>query len=80
VMVLAAAILGLESAGILQGSWGFTSALLGLNVALVVLIFGVLDRGRLISPAYSRLDRRDLEKLRKVTADRTHALQGGGAD
>jgi NADH-quinone oxidoreductase subunit H len=80
VMVLAAAILGLESAGILQGSWGFTSALLGLNVALVVLIFGVLDRGRLISPAYSRLDRRDLEKLRKITADRTHALQGGGAD
>jgi NADH-quinone oxidoreductase subunit H len=80
VIVLASAILGLESAGILQGSWGFTGALLGLNVVLLVLIFGVLDRGRLISPAYSRLDRKDLEKLRKVTADRTRALEGGGAD
>src|SRR5258708_6551197 len=76
VIVLASAILGLESAGIVQGSWGFTGALLGLNVILLVLIFGVLDRGRLISPAYSRLDRKDLEKLRKITADRTHALEG----
>jgi NADH-quinone oxidoreductase subunit H len=80
VIVLASTILGLENAGILQGSWGFTGALLGLNIVLLVLLFGVLDRGRLISPAYSRLDRRDLEKLRKVTADRTHALEGGGAD
>ncbi len=76
VIVLASAILGLESAGILQGSWGFTGALLGLNIVLLVLLFGVLDRGRLISPAYSRLDRRDLDKLRRVTADRTHALEG----
>jgi NADH-quinone oxidoreductase subunit H len=80
VIVLASAILGLESAGILQGSWGFTLALLGMNLVLLGLLFGVLDRGRLISPAYSRLDKRDLEKLRKVTTDRTHALEGGGAD
>ena len=80
VILLASAILGLESAGILQGSWGFTAALLGMNIVLLFLLFGLLDRGRLISPAYSRLGRRDLEKLRRVTADRTHALEGGGAD
>src|SRR5207244_10314131 len=79
VMVLATAILGLENAGIRQGSWGFTGALLGLNVVLLVAIFGFLDRGRLISPAYSRLDRRDLEKLRKITEERAHAMQAGGA-
>ena len=32
--------------------------LFALNVVLVVLLFFVLDRGRLISPAYSRLDER----------------------
>ena len=80
VIVLASVILGLEAAGIRQGSWGFTGALLGLNVILLVVIFGVLDRGRLISPAYSRLDRRDLEKLRKVTADREQAVAVGRAD
>jgi len=33
----------------------------------------VLDRGRIVSPAYSRLDRRHLERLRAVTAARTQA-------
>jgi len=80
IIVLASAILGLENAGVLQGSWGFTAVLFGLNIVLLFLLFGLLDRGRLISPAYSRLDKRDLEKLRKVTADRTHALEAGGAD
>ena len=80
VIVLASTMLGLQAVGIRQGSWAFLAILLTLNVVLLVVIVGVLDRGRLISPAYSRLDRRDLEKLRKVTADRTAALSAGGAD
>ena len=39
-----------------------------LNLASVVILFNIVDRGRLISPAYSRLNRRDLEKLRAVSA------------
>ena len=80
VMVLASVMLALQAAGIQQGSLAFMGILLGMNIVLLVVLFGVLDRGRLISPAYSRLDKRNLEKLRKVTADRerTHAL--GGAD
>jgi NADH-quinone oxidoreductase subunit H len=77
VIVLASAMLGMQAAGIQQGSWAFTGILLGLNVVLLVVLFGLVDRGRIISPAYSRLDRRDLEKLRKITADRERALAGG---
>ena len=38
--------------------------MLVLNIVLVVILFGVIDRGRLISPAYSRLDKRNIDKLR----------------
>src|SRR4051794_5953373 len=68
VIVLASAILGMQAGGIQQGSWAFTGIMLAINVVLLVLLFGLLDRGRIISPAYSRLDRRNLEKLRKITA------------
>jgi len=54
-----------------------TAVLVALPLVLLVVLFGVLDRGRLISPAYSRLDKRNLEKLRRVTADRERALAGG---
>ena len=43
----------------------------------------VLDRGRLISPAYSRLDRRNLDKLRDVRYTRARfepVPTEGGAD
>src|SRR6266478_1911310 len=49
VMIIAAAILGLDLAGVPRGSMGFGLALLGLNLVLVILLFFVLDRGRLVS-------------------------------
>ena len=57
----------------------FGAALLGLNIVLLVLVFVILDRGRIVSPAYSRLDRRDLEKLRQAAHDRTrfHPAEAG---
>jgi hypothetical protein len=48
-----------------------------------VILFGLIDRGRLISPAYSRLDKRDLEALRRVRYERVRfepATNEGGAD
>jgi NADH-quinone oxidoreductase subunit H len=77
VVVLASTMLGMQAAGIQQGSWAFTGILLGLNVVLLVLLFGLLDRGRIISPAYSRLDKRNLAKLREITAERERAHAGG---
>jgi NADH-quinone oxidoreductase subunit H len=79
IIVLATAVLVLENAGVRLGSMGFNLALFALNLVLVVVLFGWLDRGRIISPAYSRLERRDLDKLRRVATDRG-AVVPEGAD
>ncbi len=68
IVVMASAILGLDAAGVAQGSWTFGLALLGLNIVLVVILFFFIDRGRIISPAYSRLDKRNVDKLRAYAA------------
>jgi len=71
IVIMASAILGLQIAGFGPASWQYNGALFGLNVLLVLLLFFVLDRGRIVSPSYSRLDPRHLERLRAVTAART---------
>jgi len=81
VVVVAGATLILESAGIHPTSWQFALIMLAINLVLIVVMFGVVDRGRLVSPAYSRLDRRDLAKLRRVDAARLRPITSeGGAD
>jgi NADH-quinone oxidoreductase subunit H len=70
IVVMASAIIGLQIAGFAPASWQYSAALFGLNILLVLLLFFVLDRGRIISPAYSRLDPRHLERLRAITTER----------
>jgi NADH-quinone oxidoreductase subunit H len=71
IVAMAGTIVGLNSAGFARGSWQFGAALLALNILFVVVVFLLIDRGRIVSPAYSRLDRRDLQKLRQAAIDRT---------
>jgi NADH-quinone oxidoreductase subunit H len=83
IVVVAGATLGLEFAGIHPDSWKFAVAMLVVNLLLIGLLFGLIDRGRLISPAYSRLDKRNLDKLRRARFDRAGfepATNDGGAD
>jgi NADH-quinone oxidoreductase subunit H len=81
VVVVAGATLVLESAGIHPASWQFALIMLAINVVLVAVMFGIVDRGRLVSPAYSRLDRRNLDKLRRLDAARMRPITSeGGAD
>ena len=70
IVVMASAIVGLQYAGFAPSSWQYSGALFGLNVLLVLLLFFVLDRGRLVSPASSRLDARHVARLRALTAAR----------
>src|SRR5207248_168546 len=70
IVLIAGSTLALDMNGIHPGSTKFSLILVAMNLLLVGLIFGVLDRGRLISPAYSRLDRRDLNKLRRAALER----------
>jgi NADH-quinone oxidoreductase subunit H len=76
VVIVAAALLGLDAAGVARTSAMFRFALLGLNVLLLVLLFVILDRGRLISPAASRLERERVARLRRVAAVRTTIAPG----
>jgi NADH-quinone oxidoreductase subunit H len=70
IVIMGGAVIGLQLAGFAPRSWQYSGALFGLNVVLVVVLFFLLDRGRIVSPAYSRLDARHLERLRAITADR----------
>ncbi len=70
IVIVASATLGLDAMGFHPASWQFALVMLVINLVLLVIMFGVIDRGRLISPAYSRLDKRNLAKLRRATFDR----------
>jgi NADH-quinone oxidoreductase subunit H len=65
IIIVAAAILILESAGIRRGAM-YASILGAVNMALVVILFAILDRGRIVSPAYGRLGREELMELRQM--------------
>ena len=83
VVVVAGATLILEYTGVHPDAWQFSMSMLGLNIVAVTILFGVLDRGRLISPAYSRLDKRHIDKLRRARLDRVvfePATSDGGTD
>ena len=77
IVVVASAILGLDAAGISRTSWAYTGALLGLNLVLVIAVFAFLDRGRLVSPASSRLDEAHVARLREVSRRSTLSPQAG---
>jgi NADH-quinone oxidoreductase subunit H len=70
IVVIAGAVVTLDALGFARGSWPFHLGLAMLNLAAVVILFMILDRGRIISPAYSRLNERDIAKLRAVAGSR----------
>jgi NADH-quinone oxidoreductase subunit H len=70
IVLIAGSIIALQLAGFGPASWQFNAALAGLNVVVVLLVMFVLDRGRIVSPAYSRLDRRHLDRIRALARER----------
>jgi hypothetical protein len=69
-------MLGLSAAGIDQGMM-YATILGSVNVIVIVVLFAILDRGRLISPAYGRMQQRDVERLRQVTRRAAMAAEAG---
>jgi NADH-quinone oxidoreductase subunit H len=76
IVIIASAILALQIAGYRQSSWQFNGALFGLNVVLVIVLFFFFDRGRIVSPASSRLDAKHVQRLRAITAARLRQTPG----
>jgi NADH-quinone oxidoreductase subunit H len=68
IVLIATTIVTLDALGFARGSVPFHLGLILLNLASVVILFMIVDRGRLISPATSRLNARDVAKLRAVSA------------
>jgi len=67
IIIIAGVILILESAGI--GPGAMYSSIMGVvNVLLVMIVFSILDHGRIISPAYGRLDQARVAKLRRMAS------------
>ena len=66
ITIIATVVLVLDRAGVVRGPV-YGAILFGMNVVLAVLLFVVLDRGRIVSPAYSRLDREEVARLRDIS-------------
>jgi NADH-quinone oxidoreductase subunit H len=65
IVLIAAVMLGLSAAGIQPGL--MYAAILGsLNVGIVIVLFAILDRGRIISPAYGRMHPKEIERMRQI--------------
>ena len=77
IVIIAAVILALDSAGIRRGAM-YSSILGAVNMVLVVLVFAILDRGRIISPSYARSRADQLARL-KGAASRS-PLSAGATD
>ena len=65
IIIIASAILILESAGIRRGAM-YASILGAINLALLVILFAILDRGRLVSPAYGRAQQSKIARLQRL--------------
>ena len=79
IIIVATLILVLDAAG-LQRGFTYGLILFAVNAVLLFLLFFVLDRGRIVSPAYRGADAEELARLRGITAARARLTspQGGG--
>jgi NADH-quinone oxidoreductase subunit H len=77
IVIVASVMLALDFAGLERGIW-YGLSMLGVNVVLVIITFFILDRGRIISPAYGRATPQQIARLRAVTAARSHLSPQSG--
>jgi NADH-quinone oxidoreductase subunit H len=71
IVLIATLILALDAAGLQRGlTYGLI--LFAVNAVLMFVLFFLLDRGRIVSPAYARADAGRIARLRAVTAARAH--------
>jgi NADH-quinone oxidoreductase subunit H len=77
IVIVASVMLALDYVGLERG-FLYGLAMLAVNVVLVIIAFFILDRGRIISPAYGRATPQQIARLRAVTAARTHLSPQSG--
>lgn len=75
-VLIAAVMLGLSANGIQPGLM-YATILGAINIVLMIMLFAILDRGRIISPAYGRMHPREIERMRQVTKRAQLAAEAG---
>ncbi len=76
IVIVAGATLGLDALGLRRGvAYGW--CLFGLNVVLLLIVFLLIDRGRIVSPASARVRAAELTRLRAFRA-RSSLATGAG--
>ncbi|HWJ22489.1 MAG TPA: NADH-quinone oxidoreductase subunit NuoH [Gemmatimonadaceae bacterium] len=77
IVVIASVTLALDAAGVprvpTHGVPIYTLVLLAVNIVLAALVFVILDRGRVLSPASSRVSAEGVNRLRLVAGERAAA-------
>ena len=71
IVIIASTVLALDYTGLRRG-FVYALAMFAINAVLVVIAFFILDRGRIISPAYGRASAQELAGLRAITTARAH--------
>ncbi|HKG93243.1 MAG TPA: NADH-quinone oxidoreductase subunit NuoH [Gemmatimonadaceae bacterium] len=69
IVIVASAVLALDYFGVPR-DWRFGLAMFAMNVVLAVLVFVVLDRGRVISPASTRVRLEEVQRMRQMSRRR----------
>jgi NADH-quinone oxidoreductase subunit H len=69
IVIIAAVILGLDWAGVPR-DWRYGLAMFAVNLVISALVFVVLDRGRIISPASTRARMEEIQRLRQMSRSR----------
>jgi NADH-quinone oxidoreductase subunit H len=77
IVIVASLMLGLDYLGLERGIL-YGLAMLAVNAVLVIVLFFILDRGRIISPAYGRATPQQIARLRAVTTARSHLSPQSG--
>jgi NADH-quinone oxidoreductase subunit H len=76
IVTIAGVILALDAAGVARG-WMYGAALFGVNAVIMLLVVLGLDRGRIISPATTRVGGTELDRLRARQARQTVPAEAG---
>ncbi|HEV3484872.1 MAG TPA: NADH-quinone oxidoreductase subunit NuoH, partial [Vicinamibacterales bacterium] len=76
IVVIAGVVLALDAARVPR-DWRFGAVLFGVNLVIMLLVALGLDRGRVISPATTRVGARELGRLRTLPTRRSAAAEVG---
>ncbi len=79
IVIIASVMLALDAAGVERGLV-YGLVFLGVNVVILGLLFLVLDRGRLLSPAYGRASTEELRRMRGIVTSRPRRLSPTAGD